>query len=288
MGKIISVVNRKGGVGKTTLSIAIADAFVTEEKASVAVVDLDPQASATRTVLHDDLFLQLTENNSNLVALVKDILHTKLLPESLSDYRQGMRHPFRHDSDVDFAIYPNNDSFWEVEAAEIEKGGGSRNLTEQLYYLIGKTEGHDYVIVDCPPGESASSLAALRASDLVLCPVTTDKMSLWGKDLLFKYIEKHDLDNTTKFVASKVSLRTKAGIEAFKELQHAEDMLLIEGGKIGAGGTPNIARFTETADVNNRITKTSVGSLKNIYGKKGAEELRSIVKAIRREVDKNG
>ena len=63
-GKIVAAVNRKGGVGKTTLVIAIADTIVSEFKSSVVVVDADPQASASIALIGTGQTLKRSETQS--------------------------------------------------------------------------------------------------------------------------------------------------------------------------------------------------------------------------------
>ena len=60
--KIVTVLNRKGGVGKTTLTIAIADTLISEHRADVTIVDLDPQATASQVLLAEIDFKARTEN----------------------------------------------------------------------------------------------------------------------------------------------------------------------------------------------------------------------------------
>ena len=96
-GKLVAAVNRKGGVGKTTLVIAIADTIVSEFKASVIVVDADPQASASIALIGPGTTLKRSEEKRSLAsaidALAKDQnanMRRSLLARSIA-LRAGLR-----------------------------------------------------------------------------------------------------------------------------------------------------------------------------------------------------
>jgi chromosome partitioning protein len=88
--KIVAVLNRKGGVGKTTLTIAIADTLIAEKKADVTIVDLDPQATASQVLLTEREFAARTENHENLPGLIVALLKPEGEPDMLGFRMDGL------------------------------------------------------------------------------------------------------------------------------------------------------------------------------------------------------
>jgi chromosome partitioning protein len=154
MGKIISLVNQKGGVGKTTTSINLASSLGLLGK-KVLLVDMDPQGNATTGVgiekggLSATLYEALMGDKS-----VKDaILKTKfknlyLLPSSIN--LAGI--------DIEFLNKLKTDPTF-------SKGGQLKRI---LYEV---KDNYDYILVDCPPSLGILTSNALTASDSVIIPV---------------------------------------------------------------------------------------------------------------------
>lgn len=85
-GKLIAVANMKGGVGKTTTVVSLAEALAADDsQASVLVVDLDPQASASVCLAGDDLLAEMIRGNRTVEAFLDERLivrePTKLAPK---------------------------------------------------------------------------------------------------------------------------------------------------------------------------------------------------------------
>ena len=69
MGKVVAVVNRKGGVGKTTLTVALADTLISEKAKDVCVLDMDPQASRKFPSKSAGIFVQCFDIKSEISRL---------------------------------------------------------------------------------------------------------------------------------------------------------------------------------------------------------------------------
>ena len=74
MSTVISTINLKGGVGKTTTTVAIAEILSAEFHKRVLVVDLDPQTNATVMLIGDQRWKELNEEDRTLAQLFKDAL----------------------------------------------------------------------------------------------------------------------------------------------------------------------------------------------------------------------
>ncbi|HCU59432.1 MAG TPA: chromosome partitioning protein ParA [Alphaproteobacteria bacterium] len=165
--KIISITNRKGGVGKTTTAINIATAMAAIGK-KVALFDLDPQGNATTSLGLDKKNIEFSSYDVLINgADIKDALQKTLVPN--------------------FFIVPAKP---DLAAAEIELIGKEQRewiLKSALKPLEGM---FDYVLIDCPPSLNLLTINALVASNSVIVPLQCEFLALEGLTDLIKNIER--------------------------------------------------------------------------------------------------
>lgn len=300
---IITVANWKGGVGKTTLAIAIADAFVAVREARVSLVDLDPQSTASQALLGEVVFEDRHNRDWNLYGLLKSRIEVKKpnirrakspaktprgskpsLPP-LNAFRMDSLHFVRAQNGADLSLYPNSPKLWDLEADELGDDGGLA-LTKMINMVL-KEEAKTgrIVIVDCPPGHSVCTLAAIRSSDIILCPMTLDRFAFWAKRLFSDYIAKRAPQIRRRFVVSRYSKGGKEDQDRFAKLRGEDDMLWV--------GSRDPAVFSERSAVQKRIGLTTDArrrprEMKDIYGSELADQLKKIVNAIFKELEAHG
>jgi chromosome partitioning protein len=168
MGTIISVVNQKGGVGKTTSAINIASYLADKFNKKVLLVDLDPQGNATSGL------------GINKSTINKSILSGLLNEETFNI--------LRHSTKVkNLDIIPANS---ELASAEINLTKLENREHRLKQFLSEAQPNYDYIIIDCPPSLGLLFVNALVTSRYMLIAVQTEFYAMEGLGLLIGTIQK--------------------------------------------------------------------------------------------------
>jgi chromosome partitioning protein len=178
--KIISIINQKGGVGKTTTVINLA-AGLAQQKKNILVIDLDPQGNATT-----GLGLSNLTNSSETIYGVLN--GTKAIAEVIKK--------------TDFENLDIITSNVDLSGLELETAGDNERafiLKGKLAtYLNDSSLSYDYILIDCPPSLSLLTVMALVSSESLVVPLQTEFFALEGLTQLIKTIERVKLNLNPK------------------------------------------------------------------------------------------
>ena len=164
MGKIISVANQKGGVGKTTTTVNLSTLLAKKGK-KVLLIDADPQGNATSGLGVDkEVELSLYDVLVNETEIKETIQDTMI---------------------KNLKVCPSNINLAGAEVELVSMMSREQRLKEKLE---NEKENFDYVLIDCPPSLGLITLNSFTASDSVLIPVQCEYYALEGLGQLINTI----------------------------------------------------------------------------------------------------
>lgn len=186
--KVISFINMKGGVAKTTLAVNVADCLVRREKKRVLLIDVDPQFNATQCLMNGENYYNYTSSGKDTIINIFDRTARPMAgivegSKTITPKKIQQVKPISIKKDFD--LIPGALDLYMLEMA----AGDGREFSIKNY-LKSLNDKYDYVIIDTPPTPSVWMSSALLASNYYLIPTKADPISITGIDLLYSIIEQ--------------------------------------------------------------------------------------------------
>ncbi|EJA0855097.1 ParA family protein [Listeria monocytogenes] len=193
--KVISIINMKGGVGKTTLCKEIGYFYNKILDKNILFIDLDPQANLTQSFFRKFKFRHPGESRTDnrqieVTQSIENLLKSVKIEEAAID--NIILPLIKGEKKLD--LIPGS-----LDAVFTERTTKDHLIEKSIYNLIKHYElsdAYDYIFIDCPPTYSPYTVAALLPSDFYLTPVKPDSYSILGIQMMHKVVS--DIERTNE------------------------------------------------------------------------------------------
>ena len=226
MGKIISMINLKGGVGKTVLTINIAKMLVQKFNKKVLIIDLDAQMNATMQLIATNEWEYINSKGETLFELFNSAINARGYLDINSIIKRNVQ-------EVDgLDLIPSSIQMINIES-QINTYGMSWytnyfNILRSYLESMGVREQYDYVLIDCPPTLGMITLNGIYTSDAYLIPVLPHEFSIMSAQMLIRQIE--DFKIRTNYwdiqlggiIINRVNYRREKDNRIIRELEWGE------------------------------------------------------------------
>ena len=210
MAKRVSVINFKGGVGKTTLSYHLATGLAAFYGVRVLLVDMDHQSSLSVVCLGYDKWVEVADAGNAVDAIFTPFVSREhempggeVIVSSPVAYNVASYQPGKPYTDGDYGDLDVVPARLELDAVEIELTAARqgdpirsewdrRTMMCQWIERTGVDDDYDYIIFDCPPSTKIVTQNAIAASDGYIVPVVPEAVMQRGLPFLMGMVEKTD------------------------------------------------------------------------------------------------
>jgi chromosome partitioning protein len=195
---VLSFINLKGGVGKTTTAVAVAEFLAHEERKHVLLVDLDPQTNATVALISEERWADMDSEGRTVAQLFKDRLNPNEPPKFDIERAIARGVSTVNDGISRLDLLPSS-----IQLIDIQDripmialaGNFTVNPLEILRVALQPVlERYDYVIIDCPPSLGTVTKNGLRISTGYVIPTIPDIVSTWGIYQIIDNVERFAAD----------------------------------------------------------------------------------------------
>jgi chromosome partitioning protein len=195
---VVSLINLKGGVAKTTTTVQLAECLVSEHSKRVLVIDLDPQTNATISLIDEDKWLDLNEQGLTVAQLFLD----KLEKTSRFNIDDAIQAGVSNLKLKNLSLLPSSIDLIDVQDRMADIAHQTRHTVTPMGVLKAATgsvlDRFDYVLIDCPPNLGYITQNGIEISDYYLIPTIPDILSTYGMNQIIKSIHGISRDRHLK------------------------------------------------------------------------------------------
>jgi chromosome partitioning protein len=195
MQQRLLIVNMKGGVGKTTLTVNLAYSLARFHKKKVLLIDIDPQFNATQYLVEQRDILSHFRTKKTIYDILVPKKEEDIDLSGKSKKIETITPPL-NDYIINIKSYENNSSYFDLLPSSLKLitfESTKRGIENYLKNFINdKCSKYDFILFDCPPTLSILTLSAYLASTHNIIPVKPDFLSSLGLPLLERGLKEYE------------------------------------------------------------------------------------------------
>ena len=236
MTRVISVINLKGGVGKTTTTVGLAQILSVEFNKKILVVDLDAQTNATTMLIGEEKWMEVNKQKQTIAQLFYEGVYPR--SEKIFDINRAILKGVSNIDEVKLVdMLPSSLDLIDIQEEVIKAPRGIFSVIRPVD-LLDKSlrkikQKYDYILIDCPPNLGVITRNGLKVSDVYIIPTVPDVLSTYGIPQIISRVNKFskELEKEIKplgIVITKYREQSALHKRTVKELRKERDCRVFE------------------------------------------------------------
>lgn len=236
MTRVISVINLKGGVGKTTTTVGLAQILSVEFNKKILVVDLDAQTNATTMLIGEEKWMEVNKQKQTIAQLFYEGVYPR--SEKIFDINRAILKGVSNIDGVKLVdMLPSSLDLIDIQEEVIKAPRGIFSVIRPVD-LLDKSlrkikQKYDYILIDCPPNLGVITRNGLKVSDVYIIPTVPDVLSTYGIPQIISRVNKFskELEKEIKplgIVITKYREQSALHKRTVKELRKERDCRVFE------------------------------------------------------------
>ena len=236
MTRVISVINLKGGVGKTTTTVGLAQILSVEFNKKILVVDLDAQTNATTMLIGEEKWMEVNKQKQTIAQLFYEGVYPR--SEKIFDINRAILKGVSNIDEVKLVdMLPSSLDLIDIQEEVIKAPRGIFSVIRPVD-LLDKSlrkikQKYDYILIDCQPNLGVITRNGLKVSDVYIIPTVPDVLSTYGIPQIISRVNKFskELEKEIKplgIVITKYREQSALHKRTVKELRKERDCRVFE------------------------------------------------------------